>query len=361
MNLTKFINRGNVKANLPKGQYAAEGSPNIKVPELGDWNSTFQRYNTQELTPFQAAILNNFIVHSGYSGYDTLEILNKFGIRGMVSAAIEEGSDFTPILRDALKNDSVALAAFDESLKQATNYENIFKAMNASEAELAEVMNANKIEQAIAMNANKIELAKAMNASKAELAKAKAMEKQAAALNKIKKQTEQANRNIQFIEKYGKPYNRFNASKEYIKDVLWRGDKSIYNSIKNIKDINQPAKLITLNTLNAASPIIWNTPIFEKIFGDRSPKEWGQAGQVATTGYLANRYLGGVSKKAAILAAALQALGSLGASSYFGQNQNKPNNTENQEKLIEKLIENKLNERNNTESQEKPIEKYKGW
>ena len=350
MSLTKFFNRNNVKNNLLKGQYAEKGSPNIKVSRLGDWNDIMGDYNSLELTPYQVATLNNFLIHSGYSGYDTVEALNKLGLRNLVSASVRQDLDFTPILRDALKNDPVALAAFDESLKQAANFDNILKTMNASEAELATAMNASEAELATATNANKADLAKAMNASKAELAKAKAMEKQAAALNKIKKQIEQANRNAQFIEKYGEPYNRFNASKEYIKDVLWRGDKSIYNSIKNIKDINQPAKLITLNTLNAASPIIWNTPILEKIFGDRSLKEWGQAGQVAATGYLANKYLGGVSKKAAVLAAALQGLGSLGASSYFRQNQSNPNNTENQEKLIEKLIENKLNERNNESS-----------
>lgn len=325
---TEFINRGNVKDKLPEGQYTMKGSSNIDVPQLGDWYGDLWEYGSRELTPYQAVTLNNFLKHSGYSGYDTVEALNKLGLREVVSNAVKEGSDFTPYLRDALKNDPVALAAFNKSLEQAANYDNILTTMNTS---------------------------------KAELAKAKAREEQAAALNEIKKQTEQANRNAEFMEKYGVPYNKINASKEVIKDILWRGDKNIYNSIKNIKNINQPAKLITLNTLNAASPILWNTPILEKIFGDRSPKEWGQAAQVATTGYLANRYLGGVSKKTAVLAAALQALGSLGASSYFRQNQSNPDNTENQEKLIEKLIENKLNERNNTESQEKPIDQNNEW
>lgn len=324
----EYINRGNVKDKLPEGQHTMRGSSNIDVSELGDWSDILNKWGSRELTPYQAVTLNNFLLHSGYSGYDTVEALSKFGLTDVVSKAIKEGSDFTPYLRDALKKDPVALAAFNQSLEQAANYDNILTTMNTS---------------------------------KAELAKAKAREEQAAALNEIKKQTEQANRNAEFMEKYGAPYNRFNASKEYIKDVLWKGDKSIYNNIKNIKDMNQPAKLITLNTLNAATPILWNTPILEKIFGDRSPKEWGQAAQVATTGYLANRYLGGVSKKTAVLAAALQALVSLGASSYFGQNQSNPDNTENQEKLIEKLIENKLNERNNTESQEKPIDQNNEW
>lgn len=312
---TEFINRGNVKDSLPEGQYTMKGSSNIDVPQLGDWYGDLWEYGSRELTPHQAVILNNFLKHSGYSGYDTIETLNKLGLREVVGDAIKEGSDFTPYLRDALKKDPVALAAFDESLKQAANYDNILTTMNAS---------------------------------KAELAKAKAMEEQVAALNEIKKQTEQANRNAQFMEKYGKPYNRFNASKEYIKDVLWRGDKSIYSS--SIKNINQPTKLITLNTLNAFSPYLWNSSILEKIFGDKSPKDWGQAAQMASTGYLANRYLGGVSNKAAALAALMQGLVSLGLSSYNGQNQDKPNNTENQEKLIEKLIENKLDERNNRSS-----------
>ena len=284
MSLTKFINRGNVKNNLPKGQYAAEGSPNIKVSHLGDWNELMGAYGSAELTPYQAAILNNFLIHSGYSGYDTIEALNKLGVSGRVGAAIREGFDFTPILRDALKNDPVALAAFDESLKQAANYDNILKTINASEAELANTM-----------NANKAELAKAMKANKAELAKAKAREKQVAALNKIKKQTEQATRNAEFMEKYGAPYNRINASKEYIKDALWRGDKSIYNSIKNIKNMDKPTKFIAWNGLNALSPIVWNSPILEKIFGDTSPKEWGQAAQMATTGYAGSRLIGGAS------------------------------------------------------------------
>lgn len=307
ISLPEFIHRGNVKDKLPGGQYTLNGGTNITIPELTKWDDALGKYVSLDLTPHQAVILNDFLIHSGYSGFDTAEALNRLNLTDVVSNAIQEGSDFTPYLRAVLKKDPVALAAFDASLKQAANYDDIFKTMNTR---------------------------------KSELASAKAREEQAAALNEIKKQTEQANRNAEFMEKYGKPYNRFNASKEYIKDVLWRGDKSIYNSIKNIKNMNQPTKLITLNTLNAATPIVWNTPILEKIFGDRSPKEWGQAGQVATTGYLANRYLGGVSKKTAVLAAALQGLVSLGASGYFRQNQDKPNNTENQEK---------------------PIEKYKGW
>lgn len=302
ISLPEFIHRDNVIGKLPEGQYKMQGSSNVTIPELTKWDDALGKYVSLDLTPHQAVILNDFLIHSGYSGFDTAEALNRLNLTDVVSNAIKEGSDFTPYLRDALKKDPVALAAFEDSLKQAANYDNIITTMNTN---------------------------------KAELAKAKAREAQAAALNEIKKQTEQANRNAQFMEKYGKPYNRINASKEYIKDVLWRGDKSIYNSIKNIKNMNQPTKLITLNTLNAATPIVWNTPILEKIFGDRSPKEWGQAGQVATTGYLANRYLGGVSNKAAILAAALQGLGSLGASSYFRQNQDKPNNTDNQEASIE--------------------------
>lgn len=322
---TEFINRGNVKNKLPKGQHRMRGSSNIDIPELGDWSDTLSKWGSRELTPYQAVTLNNFLIHSGYSGYDTIEVLNKFGLTDVVSKAIKEGSDFTPYLRDALKKDPVALAAFDGSLKQAASYDDFFKTVNAN---------------------------------KAELAKIKAREEQAAALHKIKKQIEQANRNAEFMEKYGVQYNRFNASKEYIKDALWKGDKSIYNNIKNM---NKPTKFIAWNGLNALSPILWNTPILEKIFGDKSLKDWSQAGQMAATGYLANRYLGGVGKKTAVLAAALQGLASLGLSSYNGQNQDKPNNTENQEKLIEKLIENKLNERNNTENQEKPTEKRKGW
>lgn len=297
---TEFINRGNVKDKLPEGQHTMKGSSNIDVPQLGDWYGDLWEYGSRELTPYQAVTLNNFLIHSGYSGYDTIEALNKLGLREVVSDAIKEGSDFTPYLRDALKKDPVALAAFDESLKQAANYDNILQTMNTS---------------------------------KAELAKAKAREEQAAALNEIKKQTEQANRNAQFIEKYGVPYNRFNASKEYIKDVLWRGDKSIYNNIKNM---DKPTKFIAWNGLNALSPILWNTPMLEKIFGDRSLKDWGQAGQMAATGYAGSKLFGGASNKAAAIAALVQGLASLGVSSYSSQDQNKPNNTENQEKPIEK-------------------------
>lgn len=303
--LTEFINRGNVKNNLAKGQHKMRGSSNISVSELGDWSETFSKVGSRELTPFQAVTLNNFLIHSGYSGYDTVEALNKFGLTEVVSKAIKEGSDFTPYLRDALKKDPVALAAFDESLKQAANYDNIIKAMNAS---------------------------------KGELAKAKAMEEQAAALNEIKKQTEQANRNAQFIEKYGVPYNRINASKEYIKDVLWRGDKNIYNSIKNIKNVDKPTKFITWNTLNAFSPYVWNSQILEEIFGDRTPKDWAQAGQMAATGYAGSKYFGGAKNKLAVAAGLMQGLISLGLSSYNSQNQEKPNNTENQEKPIAKGI-----------------------
>lgn len=300
---TEFINRGNVKDNLAKGQHKMRGSSNIDVPELGDWSDTLGEWGSRELTPYQAVTLNNFLLHSGYSRYDTIEALNKFGLIDVVSKAIKEGSDFTPYLRDALKRDPVALAAFDESLKQAANYDDIFKTIYAS---------------------------------KGELAKAKAMEEQAATLNEIKKQTEQANRNIQFMEKYGAPYNRFNASKEYIKDALWRGDKSIYNSIKNIKNMDKPTKFIAWNGLNALSPIVWNSPILEKIFGDRSLKDWGQAGQMAATGFAGSKMFGGASNKTAAIAALLQGLVSLGLSSYNGQNQSKPNNSENQEKPIEK-------------------------
>lgn len=300
---TEFINRGNVKDKLPEGQHTMKGSSNIDVPQLGDWYGDLWEYGSRELTPYQAVTLNNFLKHSGYSGYDTIEALNKLGLREVVSDAIKEGSDFTPYLRDALKNDPVALAAFDESLKQAANYDNMLTTMNAS---------------------------------KAELAKAKAMEEQAAALYEIKKQTEQANRNAQFIKKYGVPYNRFNASKEYIKDALWRGDKSIYNSIKNIKNIDKQTKFVGWNMLNALSPIVWNTPILEKIFGDRTPKDWGQAGQMAITGYAGSKLFGGASNKTAAIAGLLQGLASLGLSSYNRQDQNKPNNTESQEKPIEK-------------------------
>lgn len=300
---TEFINRGNVKDSLPEGQYSLDGSSRIDIPHLGEnlWD-----YKSRELTPYQAVTLNNFLIHSGYSGYDTIEALNKFGLKEVVSNAVKEGSDFTPYLRDALKNDPVALAAFDESLKQAANFDNMLIAMNAR---------------------------------KGELAKAKAMEEQAATLNEIKKQTEQANRNLQFMENYGKPYNRINASKEYIKDVLWRGDKSIYNSIKNI---DKPTKFVGWNTLNAFSPYLWNSSILEKIFGDKSPKDWGQAAQMAATGYAGSKLIGGVSNKTAAIAALMQGLASLGLSSYNKQNQSKPNNTENQEKPIEKLIENDI-------------------
>lgn len=294
---TEFINRGNVKDNLPEGQYVLNGSPDVIVRFSRDLSDAF---GDKAITPHQAAILNNFLIHSGYSGYDTPEALNRLGVRDVVYNAIEEGSDFTPYLRDALKKDPVALAAFDESLKQAANYDNIITTMNAN---------------------------------KAELAKAKAREEQAAALNEIKKQTEQANRNAQFIEKYGVPYNRINASKEYIKDVLWKGDKSIYNNVKNM---NKQAKFFGWNMLNMSSPIIWNSQILEEIFGDRTPKDWGQAGQMAATGYAGSKLFGGVSNKAAAIAALMQGLVSLGLSNYNSQNQNKPNNTENQEKPIEK-------------------------
>lgn len=301
---TEFINRGNVRDNLADGQYVLGERPNIIVRDLADFSNGV---GDRALTPFQAVILNNFLKHSGYSGYyDAAETLNRFGIREVVSNAIKEGSDFTPYLRDALKNDPAALAAFEESLKQAASFDDAFKTMNAS---------------------------------KTKLAKAKAAEEQAAALYEIKKQTEQANRNAKFIKKYGVPYNRFNASKEYIKDVLWRGDKSIYNNIKNIKNMNQPTKLVLWNGFNALSPFVWNSQILEEFFGNKSAKEWGQAGQMAATGYLGNKLLG-ASKKAAILAGLMQGLASLGLSSYNGQNQDKPNNTENPEK---------------------PIEKYKGW
>lgn len=310
MSLTKFINRGNVKNNLLKGQYVEKDSPNIKLSSIKAWDDLVGKYVPQELTPYQAAILNNFLIHSGYSGYDIGETFNKLGLTGLVFNAIKDGSDFTPYLRDALKNDSVALAAFDESLKQVASYDNILKTMSAN---------------------------------KAKLAKAKAMEKQASALNEIKKQIEQATRNAQFMEKYGVPYNRINASKEFIKDALWRDDKSIYNSIKNM---DKPTKFIGWNALNAFSPLLWNTPILEKIFGDRPLKDYGQAAQMATTGYVGSKLFGGASNKAATLAAMMQGLASLGTSSYIRQNQNKPNNTENQEKLIE----NKLNERNNKSS-----------
>ena len=297
---TEFINRGNVKDSLPEGQHTMKGSSNIDVPKLGDWYGDVLEYGSRELTPYQAVTLNNFLIHSGYSGYNTIEALNKFGLREVVSNAIKEGSDFTPYLRDALKTDPVALAAFDESLKQAASYDNIHKTINANKAKLARI---------------------------------KAMEEQAATLNDIKKQTEQANRNVQFIKKYGVPYNRINASKEFIKDALWKGNKSIYNSIKNM---DKPTKFIGWNTLNAFSPLLWNTPILEKIFGDRTLKDYGQAAQMATTGYAGSKLFGGVSNKAAALAAAMQFLASLGTSSYIRQNQNKPNNTENQEEPIKK-------------------------
>lgn len=328
---TEFINRGNVKNKLPKGQHRMRGSSNIDIPELGDWSDTLSEWGSRELTPYQAVTLNNFLIHSGYSGYDTIEALNKFGLTDVVSKAIKEGSDFTPYLRDALKKDPVALAAFDGSLKQAASYDDIFKTVNAS---------------------------------KAELAKIKAREEQAAALYKINKQIEQANKNAEFMEKYGVQYNKFNASKEYMKDVLWRGDKSIYNSIKNIKNMNKQAKFIGWNGLNMFSPYLWNSSILEEVFGNRPLKDWGQATQMATTGFAGSKLFGGASNKTAAIAAALQFLASLGSSSYFRQNQSKPNNTESQEKLIEKLIENKLNklnEPNNTENQEKPIKKSKGW
>lgn len=301
---TEFIHRGNVKDNLADGQYVLGERPNIIVRDLADFSNGV---GDRALTPFQAAILNNFLKHSGYSGYyDAAETLNRFGIREVVSNAIKEGSDFTPYLRDALKNDPAALAAFEESLKQAASFDDAFKTMNASKTKLAE---------------------------------AKAREEQAAALYEIKKQTEQANRNAKFIKKYGVPYNRFNASKEYIKDALWRGDKSIYNSIKNIKNMDKPTKLVAWNGLNALSPFLWNSQILEEFLGNKSLKDWGQAGQMAATGYLGNK-LFGASKKAAAIAAMMQGLVSLGASTYSSQNQDKPNNIE---------------------SQEKPIEKYKGW
>lgn len=304
ISLPEFINRGNVKDKLPGGQQTMIGSSNIEIPDLVVWSDTLNNWVPRELTPYQAVTLNNFLLHSGYSGYDTIEALNKFGLREVVGNALREGSDFTPYLRDALKKDPVALAAFDESLKQAANYDNILQTMNAS---------------------------------KAELVRAKAMEEQAAALNEVKKQTEQANRNAQFIEKYGVPYNRINASKEFIKDALWRGDKSIYNNVKNM---DKSTKFIGWNAVNAFSPLLWNTPILEEIFGDRPLKDYGQAAQMATTGYVGSKLLGGASNKAAALAAMMQALASLGTSSYIRQNQDKPDNTENQEK---------------------PIEKHKGW
>lgn len=313
---TEFINRGNVKNKLPKGQHRMRGSSNIDIPELGDWSDTLSKWGSRELTPYQAVTLNNFLIHSGYSGYDTIEALNKFGLTDVVSKAIKEGSDFTPYLRDALKKDPVALAAFEGSLKQAASYDDIFKTVNAN---------------------------------KAELAKIKAREEQAAALHKIKKQIEQANKNAEFMEKYGVSYNRINASKEYFKDALWRGDKSIYNSIKNIKNMDKQKKFIGWNLLNMSSPLLWNTPILEKIFGDRSFKDWGQAGQMAASGYAGSKLFGGASNKAAAIAGILQGLVSLGLSSYNSQNQEKPNNVENPEKP------------NNTENQEKPIEKRKGW
>lgn len=300
ISLTEFVNRGNVRNKLPEGQYAMKDSPNINVPELGDWYSSTYKFGSRELTPYQAVILNNFLIHSGYSGYDTIESLNRLGLTDVIRQAVKEGSDFTPYLRDALKNDSVALAAFDESLKQAASYDNILKTMNTS---------------------------------KAKLAKAKAMEEQAAALNKIKKQTEQATRNAQFMEKYGVPYSRFDAFKEAAKDALWRSDKNIYNRIKNI---DNSAKLIGWNTLNMTSPYLWQSSILEEIFEDKSPKDWGQAAQMASSGYIGSKLFGKASNKTAALAAAMQALASLGMSSYMKQNQDKSNNTENQEKPIEK-------------------------
>lgn len=293
--LAEFINRGNVKNNLPGGQAILDGSPNIFLQGFG------------EITPYQAVILNNFLEHSGYSRLYTEEALNRLGLTEVIKNAIREGSDFTPYLRDALKNDSVALAAFDESLKQAADFDNILQSMNAS---------------------------------KAELARAKAREEQAATLHEIKKQTEQANRNAQFMEKYGVPYSRSNAFKEAAKDALWRSDKNIYNNIKNM---DNSTKLIGWNMLNAASPFIWQTPILEEIFGDRPLKDWGQAAQMASTGYMGSKWLGGASNKAAAIAAMAQALFSLGASSYFRQNQNKSNNIENQGKPIEYDLDKRSN------------------
>lgn len=293
--LTEFINRGNVNSNLPDGQATLERNPNIFIQEFG------------EITPYQAVILNNFLKQSGYTELHTEEVLYKLGLREVIKDAIREGSDFTPYLRDALKNDSVALAAFDESLKQAASYDNILQTMNTS---------------------------------KAKLARAKAREEQAATLYEIKKQTEQANRNAKFIKKYGVPYSRFNAFKEATKDALWRSDKNIYNKIKNM---DNSTKLIGWNMLNASSPYIWQTPILEEIFGDRPLKDWGQAAQMASTGYMGSKWLGGASNKAAAIAAMAQALFSLGASSYLRQNQNKPNNIENQEKPIEYDLDKRSN------------------
>ena len=293
--LTEFINRGNVKNNLPNGQVTLDGSPNIFLQGFG------------EITPYQAVVLNNFLKHSGNSELYTEEVINRLGLEDVIRNAVRDGSDFTPYLRDALKNDPVALASFDESLKQAASYENILQSMNAS---------------------------------KAKLARARAREEQAATLYEIKKQTEQANRNAQFMKKYGVPYSRFNAFKEATKDALWRSDKNIYNKIKNM---DNSTKLIGWNTLNAASPFIWQTPILEEIFGDRPLKDWGQAAQMASTGYMGSKWLGGASNKAAAIAAMAQALFSLGASSYLRQNQNNPNNRENQEKPIEYDLDKRSN------------------
>lgn len=298
--LPEFIHRGNVKNNLSGGQYTLKSGNNITIPELTKWDDALGKYVSLDLTPHQAVILNDFLIHSGYSGFDTAEALNRLNLTDVVSNAIQEGSDFTPYLRDVLKKDPVALAAFDASLKQAATYDNIIQTMNTR---------------------------------KSELARAKAREEQAATLNEIKKQTEQANRNAEFMEKYGEPYNRVNASKEYIKDILWKGDKSIYNKIKNM---DKQTKFYGWNGFNMLSPFVWNSPMLEEIFGNRPLKDWGQAGQMAATGYFGSRMFGGASNKAAAIAAAMQFLASLGASSYSRQDQNKPNNTENQEKPTER-------------------------